>query len=86
MEHEGNCKEIFERLSQYLDLELAEADCLAIQEHLAGCPPCIEFAASLRKSIELCRQFQSGLKPAPLGQEARERLEAAYRKMLANRK
>lgn len=49
------CKEVFSLLSEYLNLELPTDACQEIETHLAGCPPCIEFAESLRKTVELCR-------------------------------
>jgi hypothetical protein len=77
------CREVFALLSDYLNLELPPDACKAIETHLAGCPPCIEFTESLRKTIEICRQFQPAEMPAPLAKQAREELLGAYRKMLA---
>jgi anti-sigma factor RsiW len=85
-EQSDSCKEVFALLSEYLDLELPADACGAIERHLAGCPPCIQFAESLRKTIDLCRQYRPAGMPAPLGDRAREELQAAYRKMLAERK
>ena len=48
------CKEIFALLSEYLDMELTPDSCLELESHLEGCPPCIDFLESLRKSINLC--------------------------------
>jgi anti-sigma factor RsiW len=78
----ANCKEIFAMLSEYLDLELPEATCEQIREHLAGCPPCIEFLDSLRKTVDLCRGSEPTVRPAPLTGEARAELERAWREML----
>jgi len=85
-ERSEKCKEIFSLLSEYLNLELPPDACQEIETHLAGCPPCIEFAESLRKTVELCRQYWSTELPGPLGKQAREQLMDAYRKMLAGRK
>src|ERR1035438_689353 len=49
------CKDIFSLLSDYLNLELPPDACHEIEAHLAGCPPCIEFAESLRKTVEIGR-------------------------------
>jgi anti-sigma factor RsiW len=81
-----NCKEVFEILSQYLDLELPPEACREVEAHLEGCPPCIEFAESLRKTVDLCHGFEGGEMPRPISAAARDELETAWRKMLDARK
>ena len=85
-ERTEKCKEVFSLLSEYLNLELPPDACQEIEIHLAGCPPCIEFAESLRKTVELCRRYQPAELPKPLGKNAREELLDAYRRMLGARK
>jgi RNA polymerase sigma-70 factor (ECF subfamily) len=85
-ERTEKCKEVFSLLSEYLNLELPPDACQEIETHLAGCPPCIEFAESLRKTVELCRGHRSTELPAPMVKKAREQLLDAYAKMLASRK
>lgn len=80
------CEEVFALLSDYLNLELPPEACRAIEQHLAGCPPCIEFLESLRKTVDLCRRYTPAELPAPLCEQARQDLLAAYRKMLAGMK
>lgn len=82
MEHQpdSQCKEVFALLSQYLDVELPQDACEQIEAHVQGCPPCIEFVESLRKTIALCRQYRPNELPAPLAREASEALLAAYRR------
>ena len=79
------CKEVFAMLSDYLNLELPPEACQEIEAHIAGCPPCVEFAESLRKTVDLCRNYQPAELPAPMGQEAKAQLLDAYKKMLAAR-
>lgn len=86
LEHTEKCKEVFSLLSEYLNLELPPGACQEIESHLAGCPPCVEFAESLRKTVELCRSYRPSELPEPLGVKARETLLAAYQKMLEARK
>lgn len=81
-----SCKEIFAMLSEYLDLELPPDALQQVESHLAGCPPCIDFAESLRKTAELCRQYKPVELPAPLGAQAKHDLEAAYQRMLEARR
>jgi anti-sigma factor RsiW len=78
----SNCKEIFALLSQYFDLELPSDACQEVEAHLAECPPCIEFAESLRRTVELCRQYRPTELPEPISRQARQQLLAAYRKAL----
>jgi len=80
------CKDVFALLSEYLNLELPADACQEIENHLAGCPPCIEFAESLRKTVELCHRYTPTDLPVPLGKNAREQLLGAYRKMLDTRR
>ena len=80
-----SCKDVFAALSEYLDLELPPDACEKIEAHLAGCAPCVEFVESLRKTVELCRQYQPSELPAPIGKQAREQLLDVYRKSLAGR-
>lgn len=84
-ERDEKCKEVFSMLSEYLNLELPPDACQEIEAHLAGCAPCIEFADSLRKTVELCRAYRPSELPEPIGNDARAKLLDAYRKMLAAR-
>jgi len=82
----SECKQIFEMLSEYLDKELSDDICQDIDSHIAGCPPCVEFVESLKKSMHLCRSCKSMDEPAPLGAAARDDLYAAYKKAVEERK
>ena len=79
------CKKVFAALSEYLDRELPPASCEELEVHLKGCPSCIEFVESLRKSIDLCRGYFPGELPKPFSESARHELQEAYRKMLLAR-
>jgi anti-sigma factor RsiW len=86
MAHQAEkCKEVFEVLSEYLNLELPPDLCEQIERHLADCSPCVEFVESLRKTVALCRAYEPAIMPAPLTVEARSELERAWQKMLATR-
>ncbi len=84
-EHNEQCKEVFALLSEYLNVELPPEACQEIEAHIAGCSPCIEFAESLRRTVELCRRYQPTELPAPLGRQARAQLLEAYQRMLGSR-
>jgi anti-sigma factor RsiW len=80
------CEEVLRLLSAYISVELPVEACREVEEHLADCSPCVAFAESLRKIVELCRHYRPAELPAAIGEEARERLLAAYGKTLAARK
>lgn len=84
-EHKSDCKEVFARLSEYLDAELSAETCDEIERHLAGCPPCIEFLNSLRRSIRLCQQSEAADVPPPLTATERDQLRQAYAKALGRK-
>jgi hypothetical protein len=52
---EVSCEECFERLDEYVELELAGEDADArvpgMREHLVGCPACREDHESLRELV-----------------------------------
>jgi anti-sigma factor RsiW len=79
------CKDVFAALSAYLDMELPPEDCHNLEAHLEGCPPCIEFVESLRKTIDLCRDYSPTELPAPLSDQARQELREAYRQTILAR-
>jgi anti-sigma factor RsiW len=67
------CQAFLERLSRYLDGELASADRRAIEAHLRDCPCCEDVLASLRQTIDLCREERAEL-PDDLRLRARARV------------
>jgi RNA polymerase sigma-70 factor (ECF subfamily) len=71
------CREVFARLSEYLDEELDPALCGAIEEHNADCAPCEAFLASLRRTVDLL----SDQEPAQLSDEARRSILENYRSL-----
>ncbi len=78
-----DCQQIFATLSEYLDLELPPEACREMEAHLAGCPPCVEFAESLRKTVALCRQYRAREMPGPISQAARASLMEAWQRARA---
>jgi hypothetical protein len=63
-EPEVSCEECFERLDEYVELELAGDDADAripgMQAHLDGCPACREDHESLRELVLSDRSRDSG--------------------------
>lgn len=58
-----NCKELFARLSDYLDGKLPAATCEQIEVHMQACPNCVAFLNDLRASIDRCRNLQLSCDP-----------------------
>jgi len=85
-EHSENCKDVLALLSDYLNLDLPAEACKEIEDHLAECSPCVEFAERLRQTVALCRRYRPEELPATIGEQAREQLKGAYERMLAARK
>jgi anti-sigma factor RsiW len=65
------CRELFERLSEYVDGELSEEICREVRQHMEGCDPCVAFAKTLKTTTELCRRLPS----QPLPPEVEANLE-----------
>ncbi len=57
------CRELFARLSEYVDGELPREICQEIRRHIEGCEPCEAFARTLKKTADLCHRLPS--KPIP---------------------
>ena len=76
------CVALFAKLSEYLDRELSAEDCREIEAHIEGCPPCVAFAQSLRRTVGLCREYEPEEAPGPLRDEARAELQTAYARMM----
>ncbi len=57
------CRELFERLSEFVDGELSQEIYEEILRHMDGCEPCVAFAKTLKKTAEMCRRLPS--KPIP---------------------
>lgn len=84
--NDNDCGRVFALLSEYLDAELAPATCEELEGHLRGCPECIQFVQSLKRSMQLCRQFGKCMPSPPMDAEAMASLRHAYEKMLARRR
>jgi len=80
------CERIIEALSDYFGGDLRQEDSVGVRNHLSGCGTCLAFADSLRRTIELCRAYEPGVKPQPLTPSARAELESAWQKALADRR
>ena len=72
------CRELFAKLSEYLDNELDAASCDTIEAHLENCPPCQACLATLKQTVAMCRELKSSAMP----EAASNRLRAVIRQMM----
>lgn len=72
------CRDTLHNISAYLDGELDETACEAIEQHSLGCPGCGALVGSLRRTVGLCRQAAG----VELPDAVRERARTAVRQLL----
>ena len=53
------CREVSEFLMDYVDAALPDGQRVVFEEHLAVCPPCRNYLASYRKTVDLCGELDS---------------------------
>lgn len=58
------CREMFARLSEYIDGRMDQLSCERIQKHLHECPQCLAFVADLERAIDRCRSYETPCPPA----------------------
>jgi anti-sigma factor RsiW len=75
------CRELFERLSEYVDGELSREICEEINRHMEGCEPCVAFAKTLKKTADLCRRLPSHPIPPEVAADLRTFLTAHLPKL-----
>ncbi len=66
--------------SRHLEGDLGAAQCAQMQTHLDGCPRCRVACASLRRTLEVCRNTPAPRVPAPVQEAVRD----ALRRMLGH--
>jgi anti-sigma factor RsiW len=60
----AHCLALFDKLSEYIDGEMDEAERLEIEAHIAQCVACFSCLQSLRQTIALCKQAGRQTVPA----------------------
>jgi anti-sigma factor RsiW len=70
-----SCGQVLDRLSDYLDGDLADADRTAVETHLRGCDGCARFGGEFRATVDALRRHLLAT-PAPSAR-LRARLAAA---------
>jgi len=80
------CRQVLDRLSDYLDGELAPEAAAEVQRHLQMCISCLAFAQALRRTIDRCRHYRPEARPRPLSPSSRAQLLRAWQTALAGRR
>lgn len=66
------CRDLLRSLSEYVDGELDESLCAALEQHMAECDHCRIVVDTLRKTVMLYHEISR--ESTPLPQEIQERL------------
>jgi mycothiol system anti-sigma-R factor len=69
--HETPCSDVLGRVFEFLDNELADADCAKIRQHLEECGPCLE-EYGLDRAVKEAIHRACGCEAAP--QDLRSRV------------
>ena len=71
------CKELVEVITDYLEGTLPERDRARFDAHILTCPPCREYVAEMRTTLQLTGR----LTVDSISSSARDELLRAYRRM-----
>jgi anti-sigma factor RsiW len=72
------CGSLLQQISSYLDGDLNEATCAAIEHHASSCPTCGKVIEDFRRTTGLCRTAAS----TPLPDDVRARARARVQELL----
>jgi len=72
-----HCLEMFKKLSEYIDGELDTLTCKELEEHVKECVTCKSCLATLKKTVNICREMDTNPVPA----EVSQRLKAMIQNM-----
>jgi len=72
------CETLLDQISGYLDGDLPEATCAAIEQHADGCPRCAAVIDDFRSTTGLCRKAAD----TPLPPRIRELAKARIKELL----
>ncbi|HET9306130.1 MAG TPA: sigma-70 family RNA polymerase sigma factor [Candidatus Sulfotelmatobacter sp.] len=74
----ARCKAMFAELSDYLDEQLDDSLCEELERHMAGCEPCQAFIATLKATIEQCRNSTRDCPPREAARLRQKLMEKYY--------
>jgi len=81
---QGACRELFARLSEYMDRELDTVSAEEIRHHLDQCPPCQACLGTLERTVSLCAALDRQTVPVSFSRRLMEMLDQVARNDLPN--
>ena len=75
------CQEVLDFLSDYVEGRLPAAEHARLEEHLAVCPPCVDYLRSFQATLAACRSLRGSdlAQLPPLPEELVQAIVAARR-------
>jgi anti-sigma factor (TIGR02949 family) len=61
-----SCRECIDLLVDYVDGALPAREARDLEEHLAGCPPCVAFLNTYRGTVDAARRLRAATLPPEL--------------------
>ena len=74
------CKESIDLLLAFLDGEMPEDEERHLNEHLSGCPPCVDFLRTYRATPSLCKRALGRKMPSELASKLTDFLRERCKK------
>ncbi len=71
-----SCKESIQLLVDYLDGDMTPEERQHLEEHLVGCPPCVDFVRAYRATSGMCKKALAARMPEELSNKLHEFLRA----------
>ena len=75
------CRELFAKLSEYLDARLEPGSCEQMRAHIDRCPACVAFLNDLRAAIDRCHSFGVACDP-DVAQRVRALIHKEYERLM----
>jgi RNA polymerase sigma-70 factor (ECF subfamily) len=72
----ATCPDLAQTLAAFAGVEIDQAACAQIEDHLAGCRQCAGVYATLQRTVSLCRAIPGDEVPAPVRAAVRRALGA----------
>ena len=74
------CKESIDALLNYLDRDMPADEAKALEDHLNGCSPCVEFVRQYRETSTICKKALAARMPTEVASKLKDFLRAKMKK------